>query len=162
MYRLSNQQCKTNNQNMYKQCNVLTGGHVIPSCSNTYGIDSLPASVPQQSNFHFIDGIYGSNSMNSFTTLGRYYKITLPTSVINPSVTNTYLIGNEVPYHDILNGGIVKMMTLESDGTLSYLKNTKLTINGNIVYRKIIRKVIPNPPAQLIIKHSNNCRNNCN
>ena len=157
--RLSNQQCYSNNKNMYKQCNVLKDGRVIPSCSNTYGIDSIPASVPQQSNFHFLDGIYGVKTMNSFTTAGRYYKITLPTSVINPSVTNTYLVGSEVPYID---GTSVKMMKLEKDGTLSYLKTTKITIDGNVVFRKLIQKIIPNPPPELIIKSTDNCKNPCN
>ena len=160
--RLSNHQCYSNNKNIYKQCDVLKDGRVIPSCSNTYGIDSIPASVPQQSNFHFLDGIYGVKTMNSFTTAGRYYKITIPITVINPSVTNTYLVGNEVPYIDILNGNVIKMMTLENDGTLSYLKTTKITINGNSVLRKIIHKVIPNPPGELIIKNTESCKNSCN
>ena len=77
MYRLSNQQCNTNNLNIYKQCNVLTEGRVIPSCSNTYGIDSLPPSVPQQSNFHFMDGrlfIFIYNFPNNILLLfGHFY-----------------------------------------------------------------------------------------
>ena len=159
---LSNNKCISNNNNKFKQCNNLPIGKIIPSCSNIYGNDNYPASVPQQSNFHFMDGIYGVKTINSFITSGKYYKITLPISVINPSVTNTYLVGDEVPYHDLLNGGIIKMMKLGNDGTLSYLKTTKIIINGNILYRKIIQKVYPNPPAELIIKYIDNCKNNCN
>ena len=54
------------------------------------------------------------------------------------------------------------MMTLENDGTLSYLKTTKITINGNSILRKIIHKVIPNPPGELIIKNTESCKNSCN
>ena len=54
------------------------------------------------------------------------------------------------------------MMKLENDGTLSYLKTTKITINGNVVFRKLIQKIIPNPPPELIIKSTDNCKNPCN
>ena len=64
--RLSNKKCYKQNQSPYKQCDVLKDGRVISSCSNTYGIDGWPASVPQQSNFRFTNGISGHKPPNGY------------------------------------------------------------------------------------------------
>ena len=64
--KLNNGQCWKQNRNRHKPCEVLTDGRVIPSCSNIYGIDGWPASVPQQSNFRFTNGISGHKPPNGF------------------------------------------------------------------------------------------------
>lgn len=63
--QLSNRKCYKQNRNMYQQCSNLNN-KVIPSCSNTYGIDGWPASTPQQSNKPFTNGIGGFSPPNGF------------------------------------------------------------------------------------------------
>ena len=64
--RLNNGQCWKQNRNRHKPCDVLKDGRVISSCSNVYGIDGWPASVPQQSNFRFTNGISAHKPPNGF------------------------------------------------------------------------------------------------
>ena len=60
--QLNNRKCFKQNRNQYQQCN----NHVIPSCSNVYGIDGWPASTPQQSNAIYTNGIGGFSPPNGF------------------------------------------------------------------------------------------------
>lgn len=69
--KLSNGRCYNPNASKYKQCNSLKDGRIIPSCSNTYGIDGWPASTPQQSNFRFTNGISQLRPPNGFK---RYFQ----------------------------------------------------------------------------------------
>jgi hypothetical protein len=60
--RFNDRKCLKQNTNQYEQCK----NHLIPSCSNVYGIDGWPASTPQQSNVTYTNGISGSSPPNGF------------------------------------------------------------------------------------------------
>ena len=67
--RLSNGKCYSTKTSIYRQCDNLNN-KIIPSCSNTFGIDGWPASTPQQSNISFTNGIGKTIPPNGFK---RYF-----------------------------------------------------------------------------------------
>tara|TARA_B100001123_G_scaffold449468_1_gene614958 strand:+ start:875 stop:1246 length:372 start_codon:yes stop_codon:yes gene_type:complete len=120
---------------MYQQCNVIDKNRIILSCSNTYGIDTYPASRPQQSNFRFMNGIHGNTISNIYE---KYYRINITKEVSGNAedLEIDFKVGSELSYPN--KNGKIKHMLLSNDGKLSYSHNSKIYIidpNAKLIYK---------------------------
>lgn len=120
---------------MYNQCNDLPNNKIILSCSNIMGIDTYPASRPQQSNVKFIDGIHGFTLSKIYE---KYYRIILP-SIVTLSDSDKIIelkVGSKISY--LNKNGKVKLMILNDNGLLSYIHKSKIHYvnpNGELIYK---------------------------
>ena len=120
---------------MYDQCNVLPPNKIILSCSNVMGIDTFPASRPQQSNFKFMNGIHGFTLSKIYE---KYYTIKIPSSITFTGSDELidFKVGTTLTY--LNKNGKPKLMTLNDNGLLTYSHKSKVYFinpNGKLSYK---------------------------
>ena len=121
---------------MYQQCSSLENNRIILSCSNIFGIDTYPASRPQQSNFRFIDGIHGNTKSKIYE---KYYRIKISPEIsgLSSDIEIDYKVNTTVSYLNENNK--IKSMVLGDNGILSYIHKNKIFYinpNGKLIYKE--------------------------